>query len=537
MHRRLAGLCVLYLLVWTVTAVMAFLFGDFLPLGVGYVFLVSLYVLPVLAIRYEEIPLALMAAVLVSTPLLTFLIVIDPVEMGLFGHDPYVYTMPALESFRTGSSLAAFMNEGGEWPAFYALFVFVEQVTDVPTYTLAKYLPLMSAAVPLFYFVAVSRYTSRRIAFLSAIAIASVRTLFLFESKFVNEIVAVVLFFVLLVVLRFFDFGWPENLLPVVVVLALTFAHHATAYIAVLFLGCWAFVDWLSRIESVPERFVSRQRDLSDVRLRHALILGIVITSLFIYMASVVSKGLLGIAYSALVLGQTTPAPISQSSADVGTISGLPIRQLVSRAALVVLGVLAAISGVSVLSRYRAQPWEVGWTAFAGIISVLYVGTIVGGRAIHLDPIRLLLFLVAALVPPALTVLVRSTGPDFLAGWSRHTVATAIVCAFLVTQIAAIPPHVLYSDPSSTTLDEGHYTPAQFAASSWAGTHSDAAVLGYEKGLWIARGAGFRAVQFETDGCDDTMRVWRIEAGEEMTAADSTIYDGGDVALTTCNGS
>ena len=533
MDQRSTVYCSVYLLIWASTAAIAFLSGDRLfGAGIGYVFLIALYVVPILAVLNEDVSASVMAGYLVMTPLLALLIVVDPVEMGLFGHDPYVYTVPALEFFRTRPSMAAFINEGGEWPAFYALFVLVEQITDVPMRSVAKYIPLLSSSVPFIYFVAVLRYTDRRIAFLSAMALASVRTLLLFESKFISETIAVVLFFVLIVVLRFSDAGWPTNLATIVAMLALVFSHPVVSYVVVLFLGCWALISRISRNALVPDRFVSQRRSFSDIRSRQALIVGIGITSMFVYTAYVFSTSLIGIAYSALVLGQTTPAPISESSTGAGIIT---IRQLVSRGALVVLGVLATISGIGLLSRYRAEPWEAGWTVFAGIVSVLYVGTIVGGRVIHLDPIRLLLFLVAALVPPALTVIVRSKRPKFVTCWPRYPIAAVIVCVFIVTQIAAVPPHVLYSDPSNTTLEEGHYTPTQFAASSWAGTHADAAVVGYEQGLWIAGGAGFRDVSRGGDECDSTLRVWRIETEREPSAEESMIYDGGDVAFTTCS--
>ena len=534
MGRGTVSYAVAYWFLYVLTAHVAFRFGDGLPAVTGYVLLGFLYLVPVAIVLRCDLTDRSMALFLVVVPWLSLLIVIDPVEMGLFGHDPYSYTLPSYEYFRSGASLSAFAERAEAWPLFYSLTALLQEVTGTSTATVAKYVPLIVVTIPFVFFVGLRRYVDSEIAFLAAITVAATRSYVQFQAKFVDETIAVVLFFSLIAVLALTGRDWRRSALVVLVVVALSLSHHATSAVGLLFIGCWALAGRIERLSVLPRRFRSVSEP-SAVRLQQVVIVGMLIVGMFSFLAPMFAGRLVGIAVAALSGTVVTTAPVSDgSSAGLFTLSGLSLRQVLSRLALVFLALFALIDAAGVVSRYRVRQWEFGWITFAGIMSVIYLGTIVGGRLVPLDPIRLLVFLVPALIAPALVVVVRSGTSDRLpfASVLRYTVAGVLVCAFIVTQIAAIPPHVLYSDPAVTTLGEGHATPAQFAASSWANDHTDAPIFGSEPAVWRARDNEFRAASKED--CRDGLLAWRREGGITKPPRASAVYDGGKVALFTC---
>jgi hypothetical protein len=201
---------------------------------------------------------------------------------------------------------------------------------------------------------------------------------------------------------------------------------------------------------------------------------------------------------------------------------------------------MAGVTAFGVLTRYDAAYWEVGWVGAAGIFAMLYFASLVGGRVVPLDPIRILLFLVATITPPTLSVISRASPPGLSRLASdrrvfsviRSVVAVLIVSALILTQVAAFEPHVLYTNPDQTVIGEGHHTSAQFGASQWTERHYSGAVLGAERSLWVAYDNNYRNPIHGEGACKSLLTVWRPETGDARPSDVSVVFDSTGVSLT-----
>jgi hypothetical protein len=206
-----------------------------------------------------------------------------------------------------------------------------------------------------------------------------------------------------------------------------------------------------------------------------------------------------------------------------------------------VFALMAGVTAFGVLTRYDAAYWEVGWVGAAGIFAMLYFASLVGGRVVPLDPIRILLFLVATITPPTLSVISRAQLPSRLSRLAperrvssviRSVVAVLIVSALILTQVAAFDPHVLYTNPDETVIGEGHHTSAQFGASQWTERHYSGAVLGAERSLWVAYDNNYRNPIHGEGACESLLTVWRPETGDARPSDVSVVFDSTGVSLT-----
>jgi hypothetical protein len=539
------GAIALYLGLYLLTTVVVFRAGSLVPEITGYVLLLALFVIPLGLAERGRLTPAWEVFFLFATPLLPILVVIDPFETGLFGYDAYSFTIPALDYLRNGASVGAFVNADGDWPAFYAVALAFQQLSGVDTGLLSKYLPLFVVALPFVVYAGVELLATRRIAFYTGMAVASTRTLVLFEVKFVDETIAVLLFFTAIVYLALTTHERRAVVGLAAVIAALALTHHATSVFFGILLACMLGAGLIERVPlpGVLARRLYPQRGTPvGVGITGTVVVVFGVGAVFFFLAPQVTTELVHTAYGALFEGQQTAAPVqSGGGGGILSVSGVPPRQLVSRAAILVFALMAAVTALGVLTRYDAAYWEVGWVGAAGIFAVLYFASLVGGRVVPLDPIRILLFLVATITPPTLSVVSRVRLPAKLsrlvserrgAHLVRGTVAALIVTALILTQVAAFDPYVLYTNPDETVIGEGHHTSAQFGASQWTERHYSGAVLGAERSLWVAYDNNYRNPIHGEGACESLLTVWRPESGDARPANVSVVFDSADVSLT-----
>jgi hypothetical protein len=107
-----------------------------------------------------------------------------------------------------------------------------------------------------------------------------------------------------------------------------------------------------------------------------------------------------------------------------------------------------------------------------------------------------------------------------------------ILCIlFIVTQIAAIPPHVLYSDPGETVVfAEGHYTAVMPHLVDWMISYGTGPISVYEQGIWINTEIEYQQIQ--TISCGGNNVIIRGEVLQPYNS--NQIYDSGTPSVIKC---
>jgi hypothetical protein len=546
MHEETKRALSLYALAYAATAVVAFRLGDVVPGPTAYVLLSVVYVVPVWLAARRRLDDRLAVALLVTTPFLPALVVVDPLEVGFYGYDPY-HTLQTAKAFDTEGPFAV-ARDRFAWPGFYALVRAVTVVTGLPLETVGKYLPLVVVVAPALFYLFARRLVRHRTAFLAAMGFAGVRTLYTFETKFVDESTAFVLFFGLLLLLAFraTSRASSASTLAGLVAVAAVLTHHYVGALVALVLLLWD----LTGVD--PSRLDVRRLARTPSRL--TAVTGI----LFAIMVLVVSPGFLGFLGSVADVspspavdvadtpvpsddatpagagsgeGDTTPATTEPSGdgGSPGPLAGIPLRLLQFVATNVVLLTLLSIVVVSGRSWIRSRPGLAVCGAFGSLLAVGYGYSVAFGPVIPLDPSRYLLYMTGALLVPAGYALDRTNVPV-----DSTTAFSVLVVLLAVTQMVLVPASVMYSSQERTTIGEDHYSPSQFAAGEWVAEYDGDRVVGWEYGHWRASGVDRVAFESAEANCS-LLHVWRADAPQSQSdVRDSVVYDNGNVELYYC---
>ncbi|NHX38166.1 MULTISPECIES: hypothetical protein [Haloarcula] len=468
----------------------------------------------------------LVASILIYLTLIPALVVIDPVETGLFGYDPYIRTIPELHRFIEFTNLNEFMNDGAAWPLFYSLNTVVLEITNIKLRTTAKYIPLLSVTLPLLYYLFVGRLYDWAIAGFSAVGFASVRTLLMFETKFVDELLAVILLFVLFLLYSVKIKGRIQRTAPVIITISILLAHHFTTVILTLFLLIVLFVCIYNKFDSH-----TRVRKLKSGNATLFLIL-VGLSTLFLYFAQDYVLRF-SIRLISVLSGQTTATTPSGGVSGLQQTEGLSILSIISRSSIFILFIFALIHIYLFISNRVNPDYELTMIFFSGILSTLYVGFIVLGAFIPVHPIRLLIFLCATILPPAVyTILYVSNILN--KEHARIGISYLLIFLFVLSQITAIPPHVIQSDIDQTVVGQGHYSTSQFKASQWSNNYHNGVIAGYEWGLWASEGNEFVEKKFADNNCASAKIVSRSDTSSNRMSMYSTVYTTGDLTLIEC---
>lgn len=544
MDERKWGLLSLYAVVYGLAALVAFRLGDVVPVPTVYVLLGLLYLVPIWLATTRRLGHRLGAVLLVVTPLLPALVVVDPLEVGFYGYDPYVTLQTAL-GFRADGPIEVARGRFA-WPGFYSLLWVVVSATGLPVETVGKYLPLIAVLAPLFLYLFARRVVSNRTAFVAAMGFAGVRTLYAFQIKFVDETPAFLLFFALLFLLgiRSSSRSSAVSYLALLVALGAVLNHHYVGALVCLLLIAWDLSGTgLPRPRGLPElRWPFSRLTLTSTVVFVAMFL--VVAPQFVgFLASVAdlspsitsetidSARPPGDGTTAASSGQTGPGGEPSGSPEIAsTDRTIPLRFWQLVAANVVL---LAVLSVAVV-RYRSwalesRPALLVAGVLGAVLALGYGYSVALGPVIPLDPSRYLLYMIGLLLVPAGFALERTDR-------ARRPTAIFATLAVLVvvTQMSLVPPAVMYSSQEQTIVGEGHYSPSQFAAGEWVAEYDGTQVVGWERGLWIANGVDrleFGAVDVDCS----VLRVWRADAPTDpRRPTDSVVYSNGRLDLYRC---
>ncbi|MBV0903308.1 hypothetical protein [Haloarcula salina] len=503
------------------------------PQVIGYLLLISIYLLALFELelcpqngyRWRR-PL-----ILLLVPLVPILIVIDPVEIGLVGHDAY-WTLNHAKEFRSGLTITGFTDEYLSFPLYYAfahgINIFVRDLELT-----AKYVPLLTAATPAMYYLGLRRLMAERAAYTSSVGVASIQTLLFFEAMFVDESLAVLLFSSLpLFGLIATKTSHREIIWPPLVAIALT--HHFLAAVTLAFVGLWWGVHWRdSQVMSNLFRIDSRQFDPPA----SVVVIGCVFLSIALFLLYPFAQTVLRGLFQSLAAGPSA----STGQVSVSVIQPSLQEMIKSIGGRVATGLVVGLAFLSVVSRRKIPEWEFSWALFGGGLAVVYVFTLAVGQMLNLGGTRLYLPMTIVLLPVAISYLHRSE-------WQARTVASYFVITIFVTaQIFALAPPLVYSDTSTGYVHHGHYTgPAHQAAETLATVGSDeTTVVGYEPELWEVRGQTrfqrFTEEQWLFVDCSDALYAWKEATEKEFNIPRETferdynkIYDAGSISLSRC---
>ncbi|WP_226042358.1 hypothetical protein [Natrinema sp. DC36] len=399
-----------------------------------FILLLGLFAVPLVYALYADVQPVPALIFVVLTPFVPMLLVIDPLEIGLWGHDSYIHSMAALRRITAGHIQNSMQD--GSYPSTYLLVDSLGTILGLPLEQVAKYAPLITVTIPLFIYLTTVRWVGRSSALIIAIIAASTRTLIGFETKFVDEILAVTLAFLLIALIPVCR-SRAQRLTVIAVMAVLTLSHHAISFLFILGLSLWWIsgdvLRQLSQLPVVGQIFTR----LAPYRKSTTITLPVVLVSAFF---GLIIPLYYGQHFLSLVLINITKAFSGQtSSLSGGGVSTSPdgffaVASSFLTVSLIVL-TLVSIWGVY---RYQSDDWEVGWLAFVGCLGILYALSLVAGRVVPLDPIRLLIFIV-----PLLAAIVVAQLPS-QAGWRRSISVIAVAAFLIIPNLAAIPPPPAY---------------------------------------------------------------------------------------------
>ncbi|MGB9960686.1 hypothetical protein ACOZ32_00495 [Halobacterium sp. MBLA0001] len=451
-------------------------------------------------------------------------------EFGLFGYDPYIRTLPELHGFINFTSLSEYINDGASWPLFYSLVSIGWEVSGTEIDVFSKYIPMISITLPSLYYLFLRRLYNWRIAGAAATGFASVRTLLMFETKFVDELHAVILVFICLLAVSMGTKKWTHKIQLIITTIAISLSHHLTAVIAALF-----FTTKLISGQAA-EYIPTFRNETADNDLIPSLILYLMVTTIFVYFAQDFVLRF-GVKVLRFLNGESIASAPAGGVSGLQHVEGLNLLAYISRLSILVLAIMALLHIYLFFSHHENSDYELTLIFFSGIISSIYLGLLVVGTIIPVDPIRFLIFLSATILPPALMAIFKLTESHTLESVST-ILASFLICLFILTQISAIPPHVMQSDVETTVIGQGHYSNAQFQSSEWASKYHNGRIAGYEWGLWAAEENEFiDPIYVDNDDCGSTVLVWRNDSHINDSSLSSPIYTTGELDLINCENS
>jgi len=406
---------------------------------------------------------------------------------------------------------------------------------------------------------------------------AGIRTLYDFQVKFIDETTAFVLFFTLifLILVHTASRGSAISYLSLLVAAGAVLTHHYVGALVLIFVILWD----LSEFEYQQ---IGRKRNMNCPFSRLSIIAG----TIFIVMLFIVTPQFLGFLISVADINTSPSSEIldtpqgpddsprqgregggpdsGRSTASSGsdnptvthetkaisdgsvgtyaetdesaiesliqTIIGYPFGFWQLLVANIILITILAIV-VTTIPRWAidTHPALTVSGVFGCILAVGYGYSVAFGPILPLDPSRYLLYMTAMLLIPTGYALQRI---DFTI--DSTTMFTTLVVLLIITQLTIVPPPVMYSNQAQTRIGEGHYSPAQFAASDWVSEYDGNQIVAWEDGLWRAKGIWNIGLDSDPSDCS-VLRVWRQDAPPDYRQpSDIVVYSSGSMELYRC---
>jgi|GEM_PF-3489698 len=582
----------IYAILYGAVSLVGFRLSELVPVVTIYFLITGLFIILIaLAIR-TDIPDTLASVLLLSLVCLLGLLVVDPLEIGFYGYDPYA-TLRALNQFQS-HGLLWLANKRGAWPSFYAFTWTVTSLLEIEPTTVGKYIPMVAAIIPIACFVAGRRLADSRTAFLASIGVVGIRTLVGFEMKFVDETVATTLFFVIVAILAIQGNISKSSRLftPIVSLFAITavLTHHYVGLLVTILLCIWAvshstLIDRFIPSTEIPGRPDPSTKTAAVVASVAFVVVLLVVANSFVFSvlgtvdidassdgigdsvesgAEVPTTSVQTTDQSDTLESKSAPPttektdqsgtseseqgpPTTEKTNDGGRSETTTTRPSGSRQSdagggadgggfqrfirlLLANIVILGLIGLVAASYFREHSYDRPTIALSAFTSIL-VGLY--GWSVAFGRIIPLdpsryLLFMASLILIICAIRLARIDSKVLA----HAFSILIV-ALVVTQLVLLPPVVWYSDQSETIVGEDHYSPSQFAASDWVSEYDGDRIIGWERGVWVYNGIYMTSKIDQTTSCE-TLHVWRSDTNYPRPT-ESVLYDAGSVALYTCS--
>lgn len=466
------------------------------------------------------------------------LIVIDPVEMGLYAADP-AGTYKRLLEFQAMSDLGSLLTNV-DWPLLYVFTDLVVTILGVKTIVIAKYLPLVSILVPIFFYLFARLVSSHKSAFFSTLGVVALRNTAIFHAKFLDETLAIGFLFLCLYLIVFastLSTGRSRRLIGLALIsaTALVLSHPMAALLSS---GIILAIGIAAEYRDLPLLHIKTESEFR-VGIMTALLIAIGVVGLFAFTAL---NSFAGLSLN-LFTGSVSTNPGAPSIGGSTTLFEGILIALSVYGHVLVIGLLSLIVLLGTISkRVPTSRWDLAWAIIGGVLTGLYTGQILAGRLLGYDPVRYLIFFIPFILLYSLKVIelqkIRQYSPT-----KRTFIQFILIMLVVVTQISAIAPHVMYSDPSTKPLDgKGHFTPSDYSMIDFSTNYvsEDIQVIAYETPLWQYDNRSIW-VQTSPHECNNMLVADRNGAPELIQGGDKwkmdKIYTNGQTKLSFCRGS
>jgi len=503
------------------------------PIFFGYALLISIYVFALFETKIvsQINPTYRHCIILLIVPLVPFLVVIDPMEVGLVGHDPYFKLQNTLA---VGGSVTEFVDSELSFPLFFIFATSLKEILGISLESLAKYLPLIATSVPSIYYLGLKQYIGEQKAYLSGVGVASIQTFLFFHSMFHEESLAVT-YFSMFILFTAVAARTQKRIIVYTLLVAVVFTHHYTAFMTFVFLAIWWVADWSDN--GLITRLFALRPSPSTYQTPSYLVAAIISTAIVIYLlfpfAEVVLRGVM----TSLVI----EGPKEQEGAVVATSATSLLEIIESIGGRIATVLLVFVAFLAVISRKQISDWEFSWAVFGGGVAVIYILALVAGQLINLSATRFYFFVCLPLLPVAVAYLWNESDKR------RQRLTYAVLIIFIIPQVFALAPALVYSDPSKGYVYHGHYTVQTHQATETYAKYrpSNPEVIGYEEEPWVTT-AGTHFQRFTEPNwplvqCENAVYIWKEALEREFGVERDQIegrynkfYSAGQTSLSRC---
>jgi hypothetical protein len=462
------------------------------------------------------------------------LIVIDPVEIGLYAGDP-AGTYKRLLKFQATSDLGSLLTDV-DWPLLYVFTDLMATILGIKTIITAKYLPLVSILVPVFFYLFARLVSSHKSAHFSTLGVIVLRNTAIFHSKFVDETIAIGFSFLCLYLIMFAftqSTGWSRRVIGLALIsaTALVLSHPMAALLSG---GIILAISIAAGYRDPPLIHTKTEYEFR-AGITISLLIIISVTGLYVFTVLNSSAGFFA-----------SPVPTKSGAPSIGGSTTMLEDILIALSVyghVLVIGLLSLIVLLGTISkRVPTSQWDVAWAIIGGILTGLYAGQVLVGRLLGYDPVRYLIFFIPFILLYSMKVIesqkIRQYSPT-----KRTVMQITLIMLVVVTQISAIAPHVMYSDPSTKPLDaKGHFTPSDYSMIDFSTNYvsEDIQVIAYETPLWKYDNKSIW-VQTSLRECNNTLVANRDGAPELIRGGEKwkmdRIYTNSQTKLSLCGGS
>jgi|GEM_PF-4928784 len=448
------------------------------------------------------------------------ILVIDPIEPGLYGKDSYDNLERLYILYSNSIDTVKLLQLRG-WPQLFILSDILIKITTIDLELVAKYIPMLSLGIPpIIYLYSYDLTGSKYISFLSGLALLSSKTFLGFQTKFVPEFIGMLLFFTLLLVysLRSTRVRWVIPILAAGIVLS----HPIVAIAAMILIFSYITLYKWGRTQSLFYKYKPNNLGGLSVSISNIIIFSSFFT--FVYGFVITERVFMGV--------------LATTYATEGYSAGIPRSALHPNLLLADFGSLFVLITLSFcllygfFSSYQMSTWEMTFATTSAVLSVYYAIEVLISIPFPLSGSRLLTYLVPLLFCSSIFVMFRIFGRTNI-GFRR--VSGIVLIIFIISQTMSIPYNVANSDPVYTVPGtENHPTIGGRAASDWAVEYSHNGII-EGKPKYVIRRGGLNNINPTRCRFYERQDIPKsINSDNSKSQYRPTYYDSGHIQISDC---